>query len=270
VFVHVGAIGLAALLLVLVGPPARSASGGRRRPTVDLAYLARIDDTPRAPPQAATPEVPGTLRTGDDPPTAELLIDPGLVPPVDRAPGDARSAASPAPAPRTTRSWTGTPARTVVVTTMPEGELTAGGAAGAGDIPAPGDKGGEPASAGPSVLALGPPGSPTTVSLGSLDPRFSDYLGTVASLLEPEWRNAFPRERALFMQQGEVVIAWTVERDGSIGRVSLVRPSGVPPFDNNVLAGFRRAAMHFPPPPDEMPLPVRILAPYRFDNPMFD
>ena len=93
---------------------------------------------------------------------------------------------------------------------------------------------------------------------------------SLAPLLDSEWRDAFPRERALYMQQGEIVLEWTIARDGSVGEPTVVRASGVPPFDRNVLEGFRRAARRFPPPPPNMPLPVRILAPVRFANPMME
>jgi TonB family protein len=170
------------------------------------------------------------------------------------------------------RTADGAPARTVVVATVPDGELTPGSTTGAPAADAPrGAQGTDPGgTTRPPDLVFGPPGSPLVVSLGSLDPRFADYLGAIAALLEPEWRHAFPRERALFMQQGEIVIEWTIERDGSVGDLRVLRPSGVPPFDRNVLAGFRRAAARFPPPPSTMPLPIRIQAPYRFANPMME
>jgi TonB family protein len=141
--------------------------------------------------------------------------------------------------------------------------------AASGDPDGTGPAGGAPGGSG--ALTLGPAEGPlTTVYLGSTDPRYADYLGTIAALLEPEWRDAFPRERALYMQQGEVVIEWVVERNGAISGPRVLRPSGVPPFDRNVLSGFRRAAVRFPHPPPAMPLPVRIRAPYRYRNPMFD
>ncbi len=122
----------------------------------------------------------------------------------------------------------------------------------------------------PVTFGIGAAGGPLLVTLGSADPAHADYLGAIAALLGPEWRDAFPRERALYMQQGEIVIEWTVDRGGAIRGPRVVRPSGVPPFDRNVLAGFRRAAARFPAPPATIRLPLRIRAPYRFNNPMFE
>ena len=163
------------------------------------------------------------------------------------------------------------PARTIVMVTPLDGEFLPTGRGGETPEPA-GEVGEGPESEdrGFPTLTLGPPDSPTTVSLGTRDPRYVDYLGSLAPLLDSEWRDAFPRERALYMQQGEIVLEWTIARDGSVGEPTVVRASGVPPFDRNVLEGFRRAARRFPPPPPNMPLPVRILAPVRFANPMME
>jgi TonB family protein len=163
------------------------------------------------------------------------------------------------------------PARTVVTVTVWDGELPPSGGGGESPEPAvgPGEEV-ESETPGYPSLTLGPPDAPTTVSLGTRDPRFVDYLGSLAPLLDSEWRNAFPRERALFMQQGEIVLEWTIAKDGSVGEPKVVRPSGVAPFDRNVLDGFRRAARRFPPPPPTLPLPLRVLAPVRFSNPMME
>jgi len=217
---------------------------------------------------------------GPDPAASLALAESGVVPPVGPVP-------PPSPAPQAlpgaasgSRAAVAGPARTVVTMRGPDGEpapAAAGpavepgtGEVGAGPPAAAGDADAVAAGGGAARLVLGPPGSPMTVSLGSLDPRYSGYLGAVAALLEREWRDAFPRDRALHMQQGEIVIAWTIRRDGSIDGPAIVRASGVPPFDRNVVRGFRRAAERFPRPPAAMPLPVRVVAPFRFANPMFD
>jgi TonB family protein len=270
--VHAAAVALVAILLALLGAPSgpdlRNARASRR---VDLAYLARVDSAvPDRPVEML--EVPGSLRAGPNPASSVPLSMAGIVPPSspDRVPPSTQLSTRGA-APAGFRTATGSPARTVVTSTTPDGELSLGDpTAGPGADPPRGVEGSDPGAMRPPDLVFGPPGSPLVVSLGSLDPRFADYLGAIAALLEPEWRNAFPRDRAMHMQQGEIVIEWTIERDGTVGQPRVVRPSGVPPFDRNVLAGFRRAAARFPPPPSTMPLPMRIQAPYRFANPMFD
>lgn len=207
---------------------------------------------------------------------------PGVVPPVGPVPPpSARPSAAPGASPGPRAPGAGGPARTVVTMVGLDGELVPGAAGPAVEPGTGGEQNAKPSAApgaegstaddgGSARLVLGPPGSPTTVSLGSLDPRYAGYLGAVAALLEREWRDAFPRDRALHMQQGEIVIAWTIRRDGSIDGPTIVRASGVPPFDRNVVRGFRRAAERFPRPPAAMPLPVRVVAPFRFANPMFD
>jgi TonB family protein len=269
--VHVAAVALVAIVVALFGAPARPTWDARGSRRVDLAYLARVDAVAPDPPVEIL-EVPGSLQSGPNPVSSVPLSTTGMAPPSspERVPPSTQLSTR-GTAPAGFRTATGSPARTIVISTMPSGELTAGNPTGspAADPPR-GEAGTDPGAARPPDLVFGPPGSPLVVSLGSLDPRFADYLGAIAALLEPEWRNAFPRDRAMFMQQGEIVIEWTVERDGAVGQPRIVRPSGVPPFDRNVLAGFRRAAARFPPPPSTMPLPMRIQAPYRFANPMFD
>jgi TonB family protein len=269
--VHVAAAALVAIVVALFGTPARPAWEARGSRRVDLAYLARVETAAPNPPVEMM-EVPGTLQSGPNLASSAPLSTTGIVPPSspEQVPPSTQLSTRGA-APAGFRTATGSPARTIVISTMPSGELTTGNPTGGPGVAAPhGEEGSDPGAARPPDLVFGPPGSPLVVSLGSLDPRFADYLGAIAALLEPEWRNAFPRERAMFMQQGEIVIEWTIERDGTVGQPHIVRPSGVPPFDRNVLAGFRRAAARFPPPPSTMPLPMRIQAPYRFANPMFD
>jgi TonB family protein len=270
--VHVAAVALVTLLLIVVGPPERDMARNARKRVVDLAYLAPPEPAAATILPATTPLEPGSAVRG-----ADLEVRPPG--PVEEAP-EAEPTPSTGPQTgeprgRTTgsapRAPAGTPARTVVVVSPWDGELSPSG--GGGDSPSPVTvvgEGPDPGEPGFPTLTLGPPDSPTTVSLGTRDPRYVDYLGSLAPLLDSEWRNAFPRERALFMQQGEIVLEWTIGRDGSIGEPKVVRPSGVPPFDRNVLDGFRRAARRFPPPPPTMPLPLRILAPVRFANPMME
>ena len=269
--VHAAAVALVAIVVALVGAPARPAWDARGSRRVDLAYLAHEDRVVPSRPVEMV-EVPGSLQAGPNPVSSEPLSTTGIVPPSSPeqvAPSTQLTTRGAAPA--GFRAATGSPARTVVISTAPDGELTLGNPTGGPAAEPPrGEEGTDPGATRPPDVVYGPPGSPLVVSLGSLDPRFADYLGAIAALLEPEWRHAFPRDRAMFMQQGEIVIEWTIERDGTVGQPRIVRPSGVPPFDRNVLAGFRRAAARFPPPPSTMPLPMRIQAPYRFANPMFD
>jgi TonB family protein len=266
--------------MLLVEVPPGDRAGPRVRPIVSVALLE-----PPLPESAPLPDSPpatsGSALQGTDDAASVALADPGVVPPVGPSPPPSLRPRALSGQPSGPRVASGGPARTVVTMIALDGELEPGAAGtavvpGAGDDEnarpsvEPGDEGPDRQGGGSARQLVGPPGSPMTVTLGSLDPRYSDYLGTVASLLEREWRDAFPRERALHMQQGEVVIEWTIRSDGSIDGPALVRASGVNPFDRNVLRGFRRAAERFPRPPSAMPLPVRVVAPYRYTNPMFD
>jgi TonB family protein len=272
-------VALVALALLVFEVPLTGPAGLRVRPVVAVALLEPPARPPSPPPPL--PAVAGSALRGGDRAATLALAERGVVPPAGPIPPPSlRPAEAPGRAPGP-RLPSGGPARTLVTVTEEDGEL-APGAPGA--VVAPGTDG-DPSAMPPVVsgsagdarpgggavpLAVGPPGSPMTVTLGSLDPRYTEYLGAVAALLEREWRDAFPRERALHMQQGEVVIEWTIRSDGSIDGPAIVRASGVRPFDRNVLSGFRRAAERFPRPPGTMPLPVRVVAPYRFANPMFD
>jgi len=277
--VHLAAVALAALALLARESRPAEPSGPRVRAAVSVALF---DPLARREPPAdrPLPSVSGAAVPGIDLAASLSLAESGVVPPVGPVP-------PPSPAPRAlpgaasgSRAVAAGPARTVVTMRGPEGELDPGSAGpaidrgrgeeGAGPPLAAGKGDAASAGGGSARLVLGPPGAPMTVTLGSPDPRYSGYLGVVAMLLEREWREAFPRDRALHMQQGEIVIAWTIRRDGSIDGPSIVRASGVPPFDRNVVRGFRRAAQRFPRPPAAMPLPVRVVAPFRFANPMFD
>ncbi|MBI5500458.1 MAG: TonB family protein [Deltaproteobacteria bacterium] len=271
--VHAGAVALVALFALLAGPPDWSTSRGGRPRAVDLAYLALAEPSPPAtsrPPVAG--ELPATaagvadLESNLPTPSFEIVqpeTPATAATPTRRAGG--RTAGPGARAP------SGMPARTLVVVSAWDGELVQGGVVD-GTVRPSGTAGDGISSAEPGhpTMTVGPAESPMTVSFETGDSRFSGYFGAIAPLLERELRDAFPRERALLMQQGEIVFEWTIGVDGTIGPPKVVRPSGVSPFDRNVLDGFRRAARRFPAPPATMPLPVRILHQHRYDNPMFD
>ena len=276
--VHLAAVALVAVTALVLDAPLAAPGAPRTRPILSVA----LHEPPPPPPVAEPlPSVAGAAVRGADDAATLALAEPGVAPPAGPVPPPSWQPRATSVAASGPRLPSAGPARTTVTVVAVDGELEPGARdpaiePGAADDPSarssarPGDEGPGRHGGGSTERTIGPPGSPMTVSLGSLDPRYSDYLGTVATLLEREWRDAFPRDRALHMQQGEVVIAWTIRSDGSIVGPSVVRASGVGPFDRNVLHGFRRAAERFPRPPATMPLPVRVLAPYRFANPMFD
>ncbi|HEU4409403.1 MAG TPA: energy transducer TonB [Polyangiaceae bacterium] len=125
----------------------------------------------------------------------------------------------------------------------------------AGGEPAPAGRGGEQ---GPEATGAGGPEGPGSratplgqgqgplVDLDGSDPRLSDYHRRLLAKIHPLWANAFPRWAALEGLQGLAIIQFTVLADGSITGVRVLRPSGVPEFDENVRRAVLRAAPFAP------------------------
>jgi TonB family protein len=83
-------------------------------------------------------------------------------------------------------------------------------------------------------------------------------------------RVVYPPELALAFEQGEVILSFTLHRDGSVAEVSVVRPSGHRRFDDEVIAALKRAAP-FGPVPAALAAgkpSLRVRAPFAFDNPV--
>jgi TonB family protein len=80
----------------------------------------------------------------------------------------------------------------------------------------------------------------------------------------------YPRDLALELEQGEVVVAFTLFADGSIGDLRLLKSSGFEGFDDELTRALRVAAPFGP-----VPLSLRgrsdrvaVTAPYRFSSPL--
>ncbi|MCA9595347.1 MAG: TonB family protein [Myxococcales bacterium] len=118
---------------------------------------------------------------------------------------------------------------------------TAGGVAGKGP-------GGQAAEGSPGSGGVTGPGSRSTPAgngPGSLrdrngDPRLTGYFRGIEKKVE--WRDAFPDWAIAEGRGGMAVLALTLSRDGTLSAVRVVRPSGIPEFDRNVIAAVRRAA----------------------------
>lgn len=98
------------------------------------------------------------------------------------------------------------------------------------------------------------------------DPRAVTWFRQVVQHLEPYWRDAFPYAAARDGLGGLAVVAFTVRADGSVTGIGLVRPSGVPAFDANLLAAVRRAAS-YPAPPALLGREVRLNMTFDAVNP---
>lgn len=130
---------------------------------------------------------------------------------------------------------------------------TAGGEptlAGRGGEPGPESTGsGGPNGPGSRAAPLGQ-GQGPLIDLDSTDPRLSDYNRRLRAKIHPLWANAFPRWAALEGLQGLAIIQFTVLSDGSVAGARVLRPSGVPEFDENVRRAVLRAAPFAPLPPN--------------------
>ncbi len=74
------------------------------------------------------------------------------------------------------------------------------------------------------------------------DPRFSGYHSRIISHLDRFWSRAFPAWAVAEGRGGMAIVELTLARDGAVARVRVVRPSGIPEFDRNLLAAVQQAA----------------------------
>jgi TonB family protein len=108
---------------------------------------------------------------------------------------------------------------------------------GAGSLPAWSARG-----RGDEAVPAGWPGVARGESLEVAEHRrrYDLYVAAVKRKVNPLWE--FPRELALKLEQGDVMVAFTIRRDGTVKDVKIVKRSGFARFDANVVAAIRRAA----------------------------
>jgi TonB family protein len=96
------------------------------------------------------------------------------------------------------------------------------------------------------------------------DPYFRRMYQRIDSVVK------FPRELALALEQGEVVVTFTLFANGSIGDVRLVRSSGFHEFDDELTRALRVAAPFGPVPASLRGRSDRVgvTAPYKFKSPL--
>jgi TonB family protein len=105
------------------------------------------------------------------------------------------------------------------------------------------------------------------LSLAAPDSRYMMYFQEVSRRLYPLWANAFPREAALRLEQGTVILHFVIESDGRVTDVQVARHSGVNDFDHNVRNAV--ASARLPPIPAELGASsLRVSAPFIFRNPI--
>jgi TonB family protein len=93
---------------------------------------------------------------------------------------------------------------------------------------------------------------------------YDRYLARVREKVDPLWE--FPRELALRMEQGDVLVAFTIRKDGSVTDVRVLKGSGFEKFDKNVLAAIKKAAP-FGPLPAALGGELKVMAPFEGSNP---
>lgn len=130
---------------------------------------------------------------------------------------------------------------------------------------------------GAGVAALGT-GSGTAATRAQV-PRGPGRPSTRSPLEHPYFRRfyqrlgrfiQFPEELALALEQGEVIVHFTLRADGSVGDISVAKPSGFRQFDRAVIAALRRASPFGPVPAEILrgASAMTVKAPYMFSNPV--
>lgn len=101
--------------------------------------------------------------------------------------------------------------------------------------------------------------------LNSRDRRYLDYFQMIYRKVHPLW--SFPKHLEVLLEQGDVLIRFTVMADGSVQNVKVLKSSGYRQFDSVVLAAIHKAAP-FAPIPGSLGAKLDIIAPFEFSNPM--
>jgi TonB family protein len=104
-----------------------------------------------------------------------------------------------------------------------------------------------------------------TVWLNTRDRRYVGYFRRIHGKIQPLWK--FPKALEIKMEQGDVLVEFTLRADGSLARLGVRRGSGYAAFDANAVRAVRKAAP-FPPVPAGLGQPLTILAPFEFSNPL--
>ena len=103
------------------------------------------------------------------------------------------------------------------------------------------------------------------VWLSTPDSRYVDYFRGIYRKVQPLW--LFPKKLEIMMEQGDVLVQFTIESNGQIDNLRVRKSSGYREFDHNVVAAIRKAAP-FRPIPEGLGQRLHVLAPFEFANPM--
>jgi TonB family protein len=101
--------------------------------------------------------------------------------------------------------------------------------------------------------------------LSTGDQRYSTYFRKIYQKVNPLW--LFPKRLQIQMEQGDVLVQFTILSNGQVANAKIRKSSGFPEFDRNVLVAIRKAAP-FGPIPTGLGKQLKVLAPFEFSNPM--
>ena len=120
---------------------------------------------------------------------------------------------------------------------------------------------------GGEAVPVGDPSAPPgeDLVLATYRRHYNEYLAQVKRQVDPLWE--FPRDLAIKLEQGDVLVSFTIRSDGTVKEVRVLKPSGFPRFDQNVVGAIRRAAPYGPL-PSVFGAELRVTAPFAGDNPV--
>jgi TonB family protein len=123
-----------------------------------------------------------------------------------------------------------------------------------------------PSAHGSSPVPAGAPGLPDAraLALATFQRTYDQYLSRLRQRVDPLWE--FPRELAVRMEQGDVLVGFTIRRDGSVKDLKVLKGSGFDKFDKNVVAAIKKASP-FAPLPETLGSELRVTAPFEGSNP---
>ena len=124
-----------------------------------------------------------------------------------------------------------------------------------------------PTAHGVAPVPTGAPALPEAraLALATFQRTYDRCLCRVRQKVDPLWE--FPRELAVRMEQGDVLVGFTIRKDGSVSDVRVLKGSGFDKFDKNVLAAIKKAAP-FDPLPETLGAALHVTAPFERANPV--
>jgi TonB family protein len=123
-----------------------------------------------------------------------------------------------------------------------------------------------PDGRGAAPVPTGAPSLPDAraLALATYQREYDQYVSDLKRKIDPLWE--FPRELAVRLEQGDVLVGFTIKKDGHVTDVRVLKGSGFPSFDKNVIGAIRKAAP-FSPLPTTLGTELHVTAPFEGANP---